>query len=126
MELLPAPCRAAVRFHQLLETQKTGDRQQIGDCLKQAVGVFKDFDNAVKAYAALFAEEEKAKLEAERAAQISPEMRALAGQIKDKIRALLAQGMAPEADRVLQPLKTFIPDDPEITELEKEITLRFS
>ncbi len=126
MELLPAPCRAAVRFHQLLETQKTGDRQQIGDCLKQAVGVFKDFDNAVKAYAALFAEEEKAKLEAERAAQISPEMRALAGQIKDKIRALLAQGMAPEAFQVLQQLKTFIPDDPEITELEKEITLRFS
>ena len=123
MEMLPPPCRAAVRFRDLLHAQTKADRQQIGACLKAAVGVFGDFDPAVKAYTALYAAEEKAKLET---AQISPEMRALAAQIKDKIRALLAQGMVAESFQVLQQLKTFIPGDPEVAELEKEVSLRFS
>ena len=69
----------------------------------------------------MYAAQEKARLEA---AQVSPEMRALAEQIKEKIRVLLGQGMTAEAYQVLQQLKTFTPDDVEIAELEKEITRR--
>lgn len=123
MEMLPPPCRAAVKFQDLLKAQATEDRQAVSDCLKASVGVFKDFDNAVKAYTALYAAQEKAKLESE---QVSPEMRVLAAQIKGKIRMLLAQGMVAESYQVLQQLKTFIPGDPEVAELEKEISLRFS
>ena len=78
----------------------------------------------MKAYTALYAAQEKAKLEA--GPEVSDEMRALADQIKGKIRQLLSQGMAAEAFQVLQQLKSFIPGDPETVELEKEITLRFS
>ena len=124
MELLPPGCRAAVWFRRLLEAQEGGDRKQIGECLKGAAGTFKDFEGAVKAYTALYAAQEKAKLEA--GPEVSDEMRALADQIKGKIRQLLSQGMAAEAFQVLQQLKSFIPGDPETVELEKEITLRFS
>lgn len=124
MELLPPGCRAAVWFRRLLEAQAGGNRQEIGECLKGAAGTFKDFEGAVKAYTALYAAQEKAKLDA--APEVSAEMRALAEQIKGKIRQLLSQGMAAEAFQVLQQLKSFIPGDPEIVELEKEITLRFS
>ena len=123
MELLPPACRAAVWFRRLLEAQSAGDREQIGECLKAAAGTFKYFEGAIKAYANLYAAQEKARLEA---AQVSPEMRALAEQIKEKIRVLLGQGMTAEAYQVLQQLKTFTPDDVEIAELEKEITRRFS
>ena len=106
-----------------MEAQSAGDREQIGECLKAAAGTFKYFEGAIKAYANLYAAQEKARLEA---AQVSPEMRALAEQIKEKIRVLLGQGMTAEAYQVLQQLKTFTPDDVEIAELEKEITRRFS
>lgn len=123
MELLTRPCRAAVRIAELLEAYEAGDRQRTGESLKAAIGVFPDFDPAFKAYTALYAAEEKAKLAA---ASVSPEMRALAEQIKEKIRALLGQGMTAESYQILQQLKTFVPDDPEIPVLEKQISMRFS
>lgn len=123
MELLSPSCRVAVRLRSLLEAQAAGDRQRIGDCLKAAVGVFPDFDPAIKAYTSLYAAQEKAKLNA---AAVSPEMQALAGQIKEKIRLLLTQDMNAEAYQVLQQLKTFLPNDPELGELERQISMKFS
>lgn len=123
MELLTKPCRAAVRIAELLEAYEAGDRQRIGESLKAAIGVFPDFDPVFKIYTALYATEEKAKLAA---ASVSPEMRALAEQIKEKIRALLGQGMTAESYQILQQLKTFVPDDPDIPVLEKQISMRFS
>lgn len=123
MELLTQPCRAAVRIAELTEAYEAGDRQRVGESLKAAIGVFPGFDPAFKAYTELYAAEEKAKLAA---ASVSPEMRALAEQIKEKIRMLLGQGMTAESYQILQQLKTFVPDDPDIPVLEKEISLRFS
>lgn len=123
MELLTQPCRAAVRIAELTEAYEAGDRQRVGESLKAAIGVFPGFDSAFKAYTELYAAEEKAKLAA---MSVSPEMRALAEQIKEKIRMLLGQGMTAESYQILQKLKTFVPDDPEIPVLEKEISLRFS
>lgn len=123
MALLPPECRVAVRFRDLLDAQMTGDRKQIGECLKKAVGVFPGFDEAVKAYTRLYADWEKTRIEEE---QVSPEMRALAEQIKGKVQELLAQNLIIEALQVVQQLKTFIPNDPEITELERQISLKMS
>lgn len=123
MPLLPAECRAAVRFRELLDVQLADDRKQISECLKKAVGVFPGFDEAVKAYTRLYAEWEKARIEE---AQITPEMRELAEQIKGKVRELLAQNLVIEALQVVQQLKTFIPNDLEVADLEREISLRMS
>lgn len=49
------------------------------------------------------------------------EMKALAAQIKAQIPALLAQGMKQEALQVLKQLKTFVPEDGELEELEEQI-----
>ena len=123
MALLPAECRVAVRIRELLEAQLSEDREQISQCLKKTVGVFPSFDEAIKAYTRLYADWEKARLEEE---QITPEMRALAEQIKGKVQELLAQNLIIEALQVVQQLKTFIPNDPEIAELEKQVSLKLS
>lgn len=123
MALLPPECRVAVRFKALLDAQLADDRKQIAECLKKAVGVFPDFDDAVKAYVRLYGEWEKARIEE---AQITPEMRELAEQIKGKVRELLEQNLVVEALQVVQQLKAFLPNDPETAELEKQISLRMS
>lgn len=123
MPLLPAECRAAVRFRELLDAQLADDRKRIGEALKKVVGVFPGFDEAVKAYVKLYAEWEKARLEE---ARITPEMRALAEQIKGKVQELLEQNLVIEALQVVQQLKTFIPNDPDIAALEKQISLKMS
>lgn len=123
MPLLPAECRVAVRFRDLLDAQLAGDKARISECLKKAVGVFPAFDESLKAYARFYAEWEKARLEEE---QISPEMRELAGQIKGKVLELLEQNLVIEALQVVQQLKTFTPNDPEIAALEKQISLKLS
>lgn len=52
---------------------------------------------------------------------ISPEMQALAEQIKARINVLLSQGMREEALQTLRQLREFIPEDREILELEIKI-----
>ena len=123
MALLPPECRVAVRLRDLLEAQQTGEREEISECLRNAVGVFPDFDDAIKAYTRLYAEWEKRRLEEE---QISPEMRALAEQIKLKVQDLLEQNLIIEALQVVQQLKAFMPNDPEIIELERQVSLKLS
>lgn len=49
---------------------------------------------------------------------VSPEMQALAEQIKAQINVLLSQGMKKEALQVLGQLKTFMPKDEELSKLE--------
>lgn len=51
---------------------------------------------------------------------VSPEMQALAAQIKTQINVLLSQGMEKEALQVLGQLKTFMPEDKELQELERK------
>ncbi|MDE6950313.1 MAG: hypothetical protein K2P64_05270, partial [Lachnospiraceae bacterium] len=51
----------------------------------------------------------------------SAEMQALAEQITAHVHVLLSQGMKAEALQVLRQLKTFLPDDKELQELENSI-----
>lgn len=52
---------------------------------------------------------------------VSPEMQALAAQIKAQINVLSSQGMKEEALQVLGQLRGMIPEDKELNELEKNI-----
>jgi len=123
MTLLTPECRLAVKLRDVLEAQDEDNRQKIGECLKAAVGVCPKYDDMLRVYTRLYADWEKERLNKP---EISPEMQMLAKQIKEKIQELLDKNMVVEALQVLQQLKTFVPDDPEIAAMEKDITLKMS
>ncbi len=124
MEMLPPSCRVAVKWEVLMEAQLAGDRELVSKCLKESIGVFPDFDEAIQLYTRCYATSEKIKAN-EKANQekqeINQEMQALAVQIKRKISELLAQGRASDAYQVLLQLQTLMPGDVQLAELEKEI-----
>ncbi|MBD5550050.1 MAG: glycosyltransferase [Lachnospiraceae bacterium] len=126
MELLPKACRVAVKWEQVIQGQIEGDRAKVGKNMKEAIGLFPDFDDMIQLYARCYAASEEIKLEEEenKAKEAKAQMRTLAIQIKAKIPALLAQDMANEAYQILQQLKALVPDDEELPELEKRIVAR--
>ena len=52
---------------------------------------------------------------------VSPEMQQLATQIKEQIQLLISQGLYAEANGILAQLKTFVPMDEELVQLERMI-----
>lgn len=94
--------------------------------MKEAIGLFPDFDDMIQLYARCYAASEEIKLEEEKnkANEAKSQMRTMAIQVKAKIPGLLAQGMAAEAYQILQQLKALVPDDEELPELEKRIVAR--
>lgn len=126
MELLPKACRVAVKWEQVIQGQIEGDRKKVGKNMKEAIGLFPDFDDMIQLYARCYAASEEIKLEEEKnkANEAKSQMRTMAIQVKAKIPGLLAQGMAAEAYQILQQLKALVPDDEELPELEKRIVAR--
>lgn len=126
MELLPKACRLAVKWEQVIQGQIEGDREKVGRNLKEALGLFPDFNDMIQLYARCYAASERIKLaeEERKEKEARAQMRTMAIQVKAKIPGLLAQGMADEAYQILQQLKTLVPDDEELPELEKRIVAR--
>lgn len=126
MELLPKSCRVAVKWEQVIQGQIEGNREKVAKNMKEAIGLFPDFDDMIQLYARCYAASEEMKLAEEdaKAKEARSQMRTLAIQVKAKIPGLLAQGMANEAYQILQQLKALVPDDEEIPELEKRILAR--
>lgn len=126
MALLPKSCRMAVTWQKVMQAQIEGNRTEVGKYLKESMGLFPDFDEAIHLYTRCYATSEKIKLaeEEEKEKEAKSQMRTLAIQVKAKIPGLLAQGMAAEAYQILQQLKTLVPDDEELPELEKRIWAR--
>lgn len=126
MELLPKACRVAVKWEQVIQGQIEGDRKKVGKNMKEAIGLFPDFDDMIQLYARCYAASEEIKLEEEKnkVNEAKSQMRTMAIQVKAKIPGLLAQGMAAEAYQILQQLKALVPDDEELPELEKRIVAR--
>ncbi len=126
MELLPKSCRVAVKWEQVIQGEAEGDRKKVAKYLKEAVGLFPDFDDVIQVYARCFAASEEMKLadEENKAKEAKSQMRTLAIQVKAKIPGLLAQGMVDEAYQILQQLKALVPDDEELPELEKRVAAR--
>lgn len=126
MELLPKACRLAVKWEQVIQGQIEGDREKVGRNLKEALGLFPDFNDMIQLYARCYAASERIKLaeEERKEKEARAQMRTMAIQVKAKIPGLLAQGMADEAYQILQQLKGLVPDDEELPELEKRIVAR--
>lgn len=126
MAFLPKSCRVAVKWQKVIEGQLEGDRAKVGKYLKESMGLFPDFDEAIHLYTRCYAASEEMKLaeEESKEREAKSQMRTLAIQVKAKIPGLLAQGMAAEAYQILQQLKTLVPDDEELPELEKRIWAR--
>lgn len=127
MELLPKSCRVAVKWEKIIQAQIAENRTEAGRLLKECIGLFPDFDDAIYLYIRCYATSEKIKLaekaEEEKKAneQISAEMQTLAKQVKAKIPQLLEQGMASQAYQVLLQLQALVPGDTDLPELEKQI-----
>lgn len=126
MALLPKSCRVAVKWEQVMQGQIEENREKVGKYLREAIGLFPDFDEIIRVYTRCYAASEEMKLDAEakKAQEANAQMRTLAIQVKAKIPSLLAQGMAAQAHQILQQLKTLVPDDTELPELEKRIMER--
>jgi len=127
MEMLPVQGRIAVKMGQVLGAEKTGDVKAVKAALKSCLDVYPAYNQLIKAYTKLYAEEVKKRLAEEKRSQqvedlmVSAEMNQLGRRIKKKIRFLLEQGMAEEAGQVLEQLKQITPGDEELEELEEAV-----
>lgn len=126
MPLLPKACRVAAKWQHVIQGQLDNDREKVTRYLKECIGLFPDLDDSIRFYVRCYAASEELKLDAKEkeAKEANAQMRTLAIQVKAKIPGLLAQGMANEAYQILQQLKTLVPDDEELPELEKRIIAR--
>lgn len=120
MEMLPAPCRVAVLLRLVLQADEAGDITAFREAIKKCIGLFVPMDqglqNYAKHYAAWREEQLKRDSEADSAAQ---EMLVLARQVKQQIRRFAAQGDKKNASNILQQLKSLVPNDPDLAELEE-------
>lgn len=120
MEMLPPACRVAVMLRNALQADDQGDIGAFRQAVTKSIGLFGPMDPALKNFAKNYAEWKEQQLhkdsDAESAAQ---EMKVLARQVKQQIRRFVQQGDPKSASGILQQLKTLVPDDPELAELEE-------
>ncbi len=138
MEFLPIGCRAAVKLQKMLEAQKANNWETFSTAMKETVAVAPEFGDTLKEYVRWYAEWKAAKKgsssqEATNSTdrkvetlkqpdgEASAEIEMLAARIKEQIPILMKQGMKEQAFRVLQQLKTLMPEDKELAEWEKTI-----
>ncbi len=137
MDMLPDPCRAAVRMQAVLEAEVAGDYRTALGTLKECAGVCVSLDEAIKVYAYLCAEQFKNKanqsagqkkvLENQNRmpkdnapkyiATPNDEMELLAVGVKAKAKELMGVGMYREAAQALKQLLVYVPNDEETKEL---------
>ena len=120
MEMLPASCRAAVVLRRALQADDAGDIAAFREEMTKCIGLFGPLNRALQNYAKHYAEWREQQLkkndEADAAAQ---EMQVLARQVKQQLRRFIAQGEKKTAQGILQQLKSLVPNDPELSELEE-------
>ena len=116
MELLPAPCRAAVELKKAMESKEI---PEVTGHLKNAISYYPPFAGTLKQYAGLYGAHKSEQLERQTEKQVSPEMQQLAGQLKEKVRMMLEQGMQAEAYATIMQMKALLPGDRELLELEE-------
>ncbi len=122
--------RAAVKLKEMLCAETEDDWERFSRALKEAAKICPALGGLLKRYAQFYAQRRMDNAETpissqqETAVEKAPpsaEMQALAEQITAHVHVLLSQGMKAEALQVLRQLKTFLPDDKELQELENSI-----
>lgn len=134
---------AAIKLKKMLQAEQEDDWEGFSAAIKEAVSVCPKLGSILKRYTEIYAghrmeyqenrknymegragqetSAEKPEAKGNVGQEISAEMQILAAQIKAQIPILLSQGMKQEALQVLSQLRTFVPDDAELAELEKQI-----
>ena len=120
MEMLPPPCRVAVMLRRALQADEERDIAAFREAMTKCIGLFAPLNQSLQNYAKHYAEWSKEQLkkdsEADAAAQ---EMQVLARQVKQQLRRFAMQGQKDTALGILQQLKSLVPNDPELAELEE-------
>lgn len=117
MEMLPLPCRLAVRLGEALLEEQEGDRKAVLERYRDCLGIFPPMNDVIKKYAHLYKErtDERKKMDCE--------MEKLGREMKQRIRFLMEQGMISEAEEALHRLKGFLPRDKELDTMEQELQI---
>lgn len=119
MDMLPVACRAAVHLEAALASEETGDERLVLTNYKKCAGVCPSLDSVISAYVHLYADEvHRSQKDASRAAL---ELQLMAEQVLKKIPVLLEAGKHAEALQTVQQLRTLLPDDERIQQLEEQI-----
>ena len=122
--------RAAVKLKEMLCGETEDDWERFSMALKEAAKICPALGGLLKRYAQFYAQRRMDSAEtpissqqktAVEKAPPSVEMQALTAQITAQVHVLLSQGMKAEALQVLRQLKTFLPDDKGLQELENSI-----
>lgn len=117
-EMIPAPCRVALRIQNALEAEEMGDISKFRESVTGAMGVFVPLDDALHNFAKQYAEMRQEQLDAEDRS-VSDEMQILARQVKQQCRKFITAGDRQTARGILEQLKGLVPNDPELAELEE-------
>lgn len=121
MEALPSICCAAVRICGILQAEQNGETEKVVELLKLLMKEYTPFAPASKLYLQLFTGKSERLLNEQQ--QALTEMKILATQVKAKMYELLELGQLEGAKAIYNQLKTLIPNDPELIELEKQLAL---
>lgn len=118
-DMLPAECRAALcmeSFFARAEHDWEGKLQDLKRCAKEDVSL----GEQVKSFAKLLGEEQKRCAKA--AEEASDQLRQMAEIVKQKVEVMLQGGLYVEALQTIKQLRTMLPDDEELKELEEKIS----
>ena len=120
MELLPSDCRLAAKLKKVFEEEREGNIRAMTEALQGCFGVHSALDPVLKDFA------KGKKEEVKEAVENRKELLSLGEQIKAQVFVLMENGMYAQAKEVLNQLKTLLPQDPELTELEERIRRELS
>lgn len=118
MEMLPLPCRVAVRLRRVLKAEEEGDIAKFREELTACIGIFGPINDALHYFGKMYASRREQELAESR--RISDEMQALARQVKKQLCNFIAKGDKKTAYSIWQQLHALTPDDPELAVLERQ------
>lgn len=118
MEMVEEPCRAAIWIARMFDCDETDWSGRL-DCLKKAAKEWPLFGETAKAYAVLIGKEQTR--QSEIAQNAASELQMMAGQVKEQVQVLIAEGRTEEALSVIGQLRQLLPQDQELKSLEKQL-----
>lgn len=123
MDMLPDACKAAVRLRIALDSEKQDGYKGVLANYKNCLGVCPSLDQAIASYCHLYADEIKRKHDNP---QTAFKLQLMAEQVLKQVQILLEARKTAEALEVVQQLRTMLPEDERIQEMEEQIRLQLS
>lgn len=118
-ELLPQQCQLSLKLLEMYDFVEEGNLQGALGAVREALEIMPELSGVLKCCTEWLSEKSAAK-NAEQE-KVRSEMEQLARAVKAQVRNMVSRGMLAEAEGTLLQLKTLVPQDEEIPEMEKEI-----